>query len=350
MCQKRTEKNGKEKSGSRKVRIAACVLWVLLVGTAVPALAGAAAAAEVHIKIGETYLLPCLEEVWSDQKYEIAIEDGRVLEKDGSGRAVIAAHEGSTGVTVRITNPGQEFYYRIVVEAAGIASADSEEGTAADTGGNVPGTEKIPEADQTAGTGQPSDVNRPSGDMQEGGSGQTEVTDQTSEAGETGGSGQTEATDQAPEAGETGGSGQTEATDQAPEAGEASETGQTAGTDQTSKTSTLTEDASAPTEGLSISEEGKAKPPKGIIFSHGTSYRDHVVPDGYTLLVSLESGGEIRILYVLINGKPAEYNFLGGDIRINSSTAEKGKTTIVISAADASGQVWNMAPWVLYRE
>ncbi len=314
------------------MRIAACVLWVLLVGTAVPALAGAAAAAEVHIKIGETYLLPCLEEVWSDQKYEIAIEDGRVLEKDGSGRAVIAAHEGSTGVTVRITNPGQEFYYRIVVEAAGIASADSEEGTAADTGGNVPGTEKIPEADQTAGTGQPSDVNRPSGDMQEGGSGQTEVTDQTSEAGE------------------TGGSDQTEATDQAPEAGEASETGQTAGTDQTSKTSTLTEDASAPTEGLSISEEGKAKPPKGIIFSHGTSYRDHVVPDGYTLLVSLESGGEIRILYVLINGKPAEYNFLGGDIRINSSTAEKGKTTIVISVADASGQVWNMAPWVLYRE
>ena len=314
------------------MRIAACVLWVLLVGTAVPALAGAAAAAEVHIKIGETYLLPCLEEVWSDQKYEIAIEDGRVLEKDGSGRAVIAAHEGSTGVTVRITNPGQEFYYRIIVEAAGIASADSEEGTAADTGGNVPGTEKIPEADQTAGTGQPSDVNRPSGDMQEGGSGQTEVTDQTSEAGE------------------TGGSDQTEATDQAPEAGEASETGQTAGTDQTSKTSTLTEDASAPTEGLSISEEGKAKPPKGIIFSHGTSYRDHVVPDGYTLLVSLESGGEIRILYVLINGKPAEYNFLGGDIRINSSTAEKGKTTIVISVADASGQVWNMAPWVLYRE
>ena len=41
-----------------------------------------------------------------------------------------------------LLNPGQEFYYRIVVEAAGIASADSEEGRQL-IQGNVPGTEKF---------------------------------------------------------------------------------------------------------------------------------------------------------------------------------------------------------------
>ena len=92
-----------------------------------------------------------------------------------------------------------------------------------------------------------------------------QVTDQTSEAGETGGSGQTEATDQTSEAGETGiGSDRSNR----PGAGNRRGFGNWSDgrTDQTSKTTHSQKDASAPTEGLSISEEGKANR-RRVLFS-----------------------------------------------------------------------------------
>ena len=70
------------------------------------------------LTVGETMVIPCLIEVWSDQSVDCVISNPEVLMSDGSGRAVIALSEGVSDVYVHMTNPDTDIRYSFVVEPA----------------------------------------------------------------------------------------------------------------------------------------------------------------------------------------------------------------------------------------
>ena len=70
------------------------------------------------LTVGETMVIPCLIEVWSDQSVNCVISNPEVLMSDGSGRAVIALSEGVSDVYVHMTNPDTDIRYSFVVEPA----------------------------------------------------------------------------------------------------------------------------------------------------------------------------------------------------------------------------------------
>ena len=68
------------------------------------------------LTVGETMVIPCLLEVWSDQSVNCVISNPEVLMSDSSGRAVIALSEGVSDVYVHMTNPDTDIRYSFVVE------------------------------------------------------------------------------------------------------------------------------------------------------------------------------------------------------------------------------------------
>ena len=70
------------------------------------------------IAVGETMVIPCLLELWSDQSVDCVITNPEVLTQDGSGRAVIALSEGTSDVYVHMTNPDTDVRYTFVVVPA----------------------------------------------------------------------------------------------------------------------------------------------------------------------------------------------------------------------------------------
>jgi len=70
------------------------------------------------LTVGETMVIPCLLEVWTDQSVNCVISNPEVLMSDGSGRAVIALSEGVSDVYVHMTNPDTDIRYSFVVEPA----------------------------------------------------------------------------------------------------------------------------------------------------------------------------------------------------------------------------------------
>ena len=70
------------------------------------------------LTVGETMVIPCLLEMWSDQSVNCVISNPEVLMSDGSGRAVIALSEGVSDVYVHMTNPDTDIRYTFVVEPA----------------------------------------------------------------------------------------------------------------------------------------------------------------------------------------------------------------------------------------
>ena len=70
------------------------------------------------LTVGETMVIPCLLEVWSDQSVNCVISNPEVIMSDGSGRAVIALAEGVSDVYVHMTNPDTDIRYTFVVEPA----------------------------------------------------------------------------------------------------------------------------------------------------------------------------------------------------------------------------------------
>lgn len=70
------------------------------------------------LTVGETMVIPCLLEVWSDQSVNCVISNPEVLMSDSSGRAVIALSEGVSDVYVHMTNPDTDIRYTFVVEPA----------------------------------------------------------------------------------------------------------------------------------------------------------------------------------------------------------------------------------------
>lgn len=88
------------------------------------------------LKVGDTMVIPCLLEIWSDQSVSCVISNPEVLMSDGSGRAVIALGEGTSDVYVHMTNPDSDIRYTFVVEPSGQREVPGEwnlpEATAAD--------------------------------------------------------------------------------------------------------------------------------------------------------------------------------------------------------------------------
>ena len=70
------------------------------------------------LAVGETMVIPCLLELWSDQSVGCVITNPEVLIQDGSGRAVIALSEGTSDVYVHMTNPDTDVRYTFVVVPA----------------------------------------------------------------------------------------------------------------------------------------------------------------------------------------------------------------------------------------
>lgn len=73
------------------------------------------ASGEYVLCAGDTMVIPCLMELWSDQSVECVIGNTDVLMLDGSGRAVIALRSGTSDVYVHITNPDMDVRYTFVV-------------------------------------------------------------------------------------------------------------------------------------------------------------------------------------------------------------------------------------------
>lgn len=94
------------------------------------------------LTVGDTMVIPCLLEIWSDQSVSCVISNPEVLMTDGSGRAVIALAEGTSDVYVHMTNPDSDIRYTFVVEPAQRWEASVE--------WNLP---EEPAADGGAGTG-----------------------------------------------------------------------------------------------------------------------------------------------------------------------------------------------------
>ena len=78
------------------------------------------------LAVGETMVIPCLLEIWSDQSVSCVISNPDVLMSYGSGRAVIALSEGTSDVYVHMTNPDTDIHYTFVVESAGLWETPEE--------------------------------------------------------------------------------------------------------------------------------------------------------------------------------------------------------------------------------
>lgn len=78
------------------------------------------------LTVGETMVIPCLYELWSDQSVSFVITEPQVLMADESGRAVVALSEGTSDVYVHITNPETDVHYTFVVEPAQLPEPSPE--------------------------------------------------------------------------------------------------------------------------------------------------------------------------------------------------------------------------------
>ncbi len=99
---------------TEKMKKTAVVLILLIFCAALPVRADQ----QFILTVGETMVLPCLLEIWSDQSVSCVISNPEVLMSDGSGRAVIALSEGTSDVYVHMTNPDTDIRYTFVVEPA----------------------------------------------------------------------------------------------------------------------------------------------------------------------------------------------------------------------------------------
>ena len=104
------------------------------------------------LTVGETMVIPCLLEVWTDQSVNCVISNPEVLMSDGSGRAVTALAEGVSDVYVHMTNPDTDIRYTFVVEPAQRWEA-AEGWTYPDetASGGVPGSDEPRVCDETPG-------------------------------------------------------------------------------------------------------------------------------------------------------------------------------------------------------
>ena len=156
------------------------------------------------LTVGDTMVIPCLIEIWSDQSVSCVISNPEVLMSDGSGRAVIAISEGTSDVYVHMTNPDTDIRYTFVVEPAQFRETEEEWTLPEETtvGGTTAGDGHTADDDAEANGG-----NHISGDAESNGgnhiSGDAEVNGRSGDGGETEGSGGTPAGDEGrPSAGE----------------------------------------------------------------------------------------------------------------------------------------------------
>ena len=102
------------------------------------------------LTVGDTMVIPCLIEIWSDQSVSCVISNPEVLMSDGSGRAVIAISEGTSDVYVHMTNPDTDIRYTFVVEPAQFRETEEEWTLPEETtaGGETEGSGGTPAGDE----------------------------------------------------------------------------------------------------------------------------------------------------------------------------------------------------------
>ena len=107
---------------SRKLKKIAAVLIFFIVCAVSPV----SADPQFVLAVGDTMVIPCLLEIWSDQSVDCVISNPDVLMTDGSGRAVIAISEGISDVYVHMTNPDMDIRYTFIVVSAQRPEAPAE--------------------------------------------------------------------------------------------------------------------------------------------------------------------------------------------------------------------------------
>ena len=107
---------------SRKLKKIAAVLIFFIVCAVSPV----SADQQFVLAVGDTMVIPCLLEIWSDQSVDCVISNPDVLMTDGSGRAVIAISEGISDVYVHMTNPDTDIRYTFIVVSAQRPEAPAE--------------------------------------------------------------------------------------------------------------------------------------------------------------------------------------------------------------------------------
>ena len=107
---------------SRKLKKIAAVLIFFIVCAVSPV----SADQQFVLAVGDTMVIPCLLEIWSDQSVDCVISNPDVLMTDGSGRAVIAISEGISDVYVHMTNPDTDIRYTFIVVSAQRPEAPEE--------------------------------------------------------------------------------------------------------------------------------------------------------------------------------------------------------------------------------
>lgn len=106
----------------RKLKKIAAVLIFFIVCAVSPV----SADQQFVLAVGDTMVIPCLLEIWSDQSVDCVISNPDVLMTDGSGRAVIAISEGISDVYVHMTNPDTDIRYTFIVVSAQRPEAPAE--------------------------------------------------------------------------------------------------------------------------------------------------------------------------------------------------------------------------------
>ena len=117
----------------RKLKKIAAVLIFFIVCAVSPV----SADQQFVLAVGDTMVIPCLLEIWSDQSVDCVISNPDVLMTDGSGRAVIAISEGISDVYVHMTNPDTDIRYTFIVVSAQRPEAPAEWAQPEAAGGGV---------------------------------------------------------------------------------------------------------------------------------------------------------------------------------------------------------------------
>ncbi len=248
---------------------------------------------DIYLVSGENKVIPCLQEIWSDQEFHVEISNPAIVQTDPSGKAVTGLQEGETGLRVFLTNPLRTYTYTIIVR-------------------NPAALSPLPE--NTAGLPPEATVS--------GISAETEAS-----AGDEASAG----TSVLPE--ETAAASRAETETAAQEQDVQEQTG-----------------ASSPKAAEVFPDTGIRLPAAGIAFAHGNTFHDILVPDSYSLRIFLQSSAGVKILSVLLNGRPAAYDYADGEMNVSSRTSERGKNILTLSAADIHGKIYSMEPWIFFRE
>lgn len=283
---------------------------------------------EIFLYRGDTYSLACLMSLREDQEYEIFIENPDIVGLGENGKEIVAVAEGTSEVTVSISNPGAAYSYVFVVgeydrpvqeEFVEYGPVEDEEYDATQEDRNQhnssDGREDFTEDEMISEREPDASEERSVSEMSQDTSGDRSVPESDPDTSEVrivserdpDTFGESESFSDPED--DLSGAGDTEETESSGEKG------------------------------------GRQVIDAPIYFAHGQGLYDLAVPKGYTLWISATGKGRMAVLYVGFGGVPVPYHIKGRMIFIHSDDLKQGSGTIQVVAANEAGSVYTMSDY-----